>query len=232
MNAALIRDLLLAEVLEATMEAEFRFDEYLTLKRLGTPRSQLREALSSLHEAGLLKRARRTGTSLTHPQFHYAVAEAQTVPPTRPVPVRFETLGIEDVPAPSSVSMELTGAEGASLRRISRISVIDGRASEHWTIWTLLEFDERTMRDGFPRDKSWYDVVAGITGSTTFSMTRRTINYRATANDREMLDVDLGDPLRFTTRALSLVDGTPIDRAWGRTNSQLIISSESFTIHV
>lgn len=231
-DAAEVRDQLLAEVLDAGKDTVVSFDEYATMRRLGVGRAQLREALTSLSETGLIRRAPRTGTSLTNPQFYTSVADQATMDHSDPVPVRYETIGIERLVPTDHVSTDLTGEPGATLTRVERRCVVNGRAAEHWTVWTTLDLPDEVLLHGFPIDRTWYQVVSDLTGERTIEMRRTTVNYRAATADLDVLDVALGAPLRFISRRLDLPDGRPLDRAWGRVDSQLIISSERFTVQV
>lgn len=230
MDAAQIRDRLLAEILDGDPDSRVSFDEYSTVRRLGVPRSALRDALSSLTDAGILTRAPRVGTSLATSMHHWSVENTALEPVARGT--RYETLGIEVLVPHEDLSVELTGEPGSRLTRVERVSRLDGVAAEHWTIWTTLELPDEYHRKGLPADMNWYKVVGALTSAGTLQMTRRTIDCRATAADREHLDVEVGDPLRFTSRTLSLPDGTRLDRGWGRVNSRMIIPTERFTIRL
>lgn len=230
MDSAAIRDRLLAEILDAGPDGRLSFDEYSTVRRLGVPRAALRDALSSLTEAGVLTRAPRLGTSLATALHHWSVEDTAVEPVA--AGTRYDTVGIEVTTPHDELSLELTGAAGRQVTRIERVSVLDGVAAEYWTIWTTLRLPEEYHRDGLPSDLNWYKIVGAVTGASTIQMTRRTIDCRATAADRDRMDVEVGDPLRFTSRALTLADGTPIDRGWGRSNSRMIIPTERFTIRL
>lgn len=232
MDAAQIRDQLLAEILDGDPVVEQGFDEYATVRRLGVPRAMVREALSSLAESGLLRRAPRVGTALANPLFYFAVEDASAFAGSGASSIMFETVSVERVTPPASIARDLRCEPESGVIRIQRVTHINGRMAEHWTIWSVLELPAEMHRDGLPRDASWYEVVGSITGEAAMTMTRRTVNGRATMGDISLLDVQLGDPLRFVSRSLTHTDGRPIDRSWGRINSQVLVSTETFTIRV
>ncbi|MCS5498262.1 GntR family transcriptional regulator [Cnuibacter physcomitrellae] len=231
MDAAQIRDQLLAEILDDGPGADHTFDEYALVKRLEAPRSAVRQALVSLTEAGLLTRAPRRGTSLVNQLHYWDVAAPTGVAAGQPT-VWFETVGVDTVEPPAPVALELTGDPDAELTRIRRISRVGGRAAEHWTIWTTLDLPDRARASGLPSDLNWYEYVGSLTGEQTLRMTRRSVDCRATLDDRTLLDVEPGDPLRFLSRRLDHADGRPIDRSWGRVNPQLAVASETFVLRV
>jgi DNA-binding GntR family transcriptional regulator len=229
-DPAQTRDRLLAEILDGDPDLRPSFDEYATMRRLGVRRSTLRSALASLTEAGLLTREPRTGTTLASDLVHWTVEQSSPDVPSRRL--RYETVGIDRVVPHEALSVELTGAAGAPVTRIERVSLVDGRAAEYWTIWTVLDLGDEVLRGGLPDEVNWYRFVGAHTGETELRMTRRVIDCRATEVDEAQLDVRRGDPLRFASRMLRFADGTPVDRAWGRINAQLIVPSETFTIRL
>lgn len=230
--AEYIRDRLQFEIATGQIDPSALLDEYSMVERFASPRAAVRTALTALASAGLVHRARRSGTSPRLPSAHRDYKEdSASFRPTANGTMRTVTLSIERVPAPAEIALDLKVGTGELVTYLKRSAQVDGTPLTVLHTWTPLDVPG-AFPSGLPEDKSWHELAGIMTGETEFSVQRVSMGSWATDLDSDQLGVAVGSPLTFHSRLTTTPDGKPVDRTFTRVSPLRMLTSEQFTVRV
>lgn len=204
----LLRELLREELVNGDPGARLP-SEHELCARHGESRNVVRDALGLLREEGLIERRQGIGT--------YAVVARPEHSGTRMYFVaedlgssnaRFETLGVEQIPAPARVASRLLIDAGAPVVSIQRLTWLDDRPFSLQT--SLLPLPLASWLLEHPPDCEWYQGLeeAGMVPAGAEQVLEATV---ADTHVAALLHIDVAAPLLLFERVLLLADGRPIE---------------------
>jgi DNA-binding GntR family transcriptional regulator len=208
----LLSDVLISRMIHGATSTAEKLDERSIGREFRMPRAAVRSALSRLAENGILRRARKVGTSLAHELVPHDPALITRLPHRQ----RQHTRGITRLTADRHAAELLETEVGRPITRLERILELDGQVLHHWTIWTLLDPIGFFGEGRIPDDRTWYEVVAEVLGDDSFEVERRWTTMTASREDARLLDVPVGAPMAFLDRTIRDSRGRLLDRSFCR----------------
>ena len=204
----LLRELLREELVHADPGARLAAEGELCT-RYGESRNVVRDALELLRQEGLIARRRGMGTfAMTARAEHRATTMYFIGEDAGSSVARFETIAVEQIPAPPRAAERLRVDEGAALVSLHRRTWLDDRPFSLQT--SLLPASIAGWLLDRPPDVEWYESLeaGGLALADAAQVVEATV---ADTHVAALLHVPAGSPVMLIERLLWLEDGRPAE---------------------